>query len=100
MWQAESTGLFHFDDPAALILHASKNTLRIPRSFILCSPDNQNLPPIPLMSQHRSLKSGGGTVAVKRSVLKRGERIKLMKARGQWKDGRSPYGLPKTRPAD
>lgn len=52
------------------------------------------------MSQHRSLKSGGGTVAVKRSVLKRGERIKLMKARGQWKDGRSPYGLPKTRPAD
>lgn len=52
------------------------------------------------MSMHNSLKSGGGTVAVKRSVLKRGERIKLMKARGQWKDGRSPYGLPKTRPAE
>ncbi|MFZ4764492.1 MAG: small basic protein [Roseimicrobium sp.] len=46
---------------------------------------------------HRSLKSSGGTVAVKRSVLKRGERIKLMKARGQWTEGRSPYGLPKTR---
>ena len=52
------------------------------------------------MSQHRSLKSGGGAVAVKRSVLKRGERIKLMRSRGQWKDGRSPYGLPKTKAPD
>ena len=25
------------------------------------------------------------------------ERIKLMKARGQWKDGRLPTGLPKTK---
>lgn len=52
------------------------------------------------MSMHSSLKSGGGTVAVKRSVLKRGERVKLMKARGQWKEGRSPYGLPKTKAAE
>jgi small basic protein (TIGR04137 family) len=52
------------------------------------------------MSMHSSLKSGGGTVAVKRSVFKRGERVKLMKARGQWKEGRSPYGLPKTKAPD
>lgn len=48
------------------------------------------------MSQHRSLKSSG-SVGTKRSVLKRGERIKLMKARGQWKEGRLPTGLPKTK---
>lgn len=50
------------------------------------------------MSQHRSLKSKGGSVGTKRSVLKRGERVKLLKARGQWKEGRSPYNLPKTQP--
>ena len=50
------------------------------------------------MSQHRSLKTHGGASGAKRSVLKRGERIKLMKARGQWKDGRLPTGLPKTKP--
>lgn len=50
-----------------------------------------------IMSQHRSLKSSGGSVGAKRSVLKRGERIKVMKARGQWKEGRSPYNLPKTK---
>ena len=49
------------------------------------------------MSQHPSLKSGGGAVGAKRSVLKRGERIKLMKARGQWKEGRLPTSLPKTK---
>lgn len=50
------------------------------------------------MSQHRSLKSSGGGASAKRSVLKRGERIKVLKARGQWKDGRSLYNLPKTKP--
>ena len=52
------------------------------------------------MSQHSSLRSSGGAAASKRSVLKRGERIKLMKARGQWKEGRSLYNLPKTKPAE
>ena len=50
------------------------------------------------MSQHRSLKSSSGAVGAKRSVLKRGERIKLLKSRGQWKEGRSLFGLPKTKP--
>ncbi len=52
------------------------------------------------MSQHRSLKNSGGSVGTKRSVLKRGERIKLLKARGLWKQGRSLYNLPKTKPAE
>ena len=47
------------------------------------------------MSQHRSLK-GSKAVGMKRSVLKRFERIKLMQKRGQWKEGSNPIGLPKT----
>ncbi len=51
------------------------------------------------MSKHNSLKiSGGGTG--KRSVLKRFERVKLLKDRGQWKEGQSPIGLPKTKGED
>ncbi|MEO0447777.1 MAG: small basic protein [Verrucomicrobiota bacterium] len=48
------------------------------------------------MSQHNSLKSSS-TAGSKRNVLKRFERVKLMKARGEWKEGQSPIGLPKTR---
>ncbi len=50
------------------------------------------------MSQHSSLRISGGAAGSKRSVLKRGERVKLLKARGQWKEGRLPTGLPKTKP--
>ena len=49
------------------------------------------------MSQHPSLK-GAKSVGAKRSVLKRFERIKLMKQRGTWVEGSSPLGLPKTEP--
>ena len=49
------------------------------------------------MSLHRSLRSGGATAA-KRNVLKRGERITLLKKRGLWKTGMKPTGLPKTKP--
>lgn len=49
------------------------------------------------MSQHSSLKTAG-SVATKRSVLKRGERVKLLKARGLWQEGRLPTNLPKTKP--
>ena len=49
------------------------------------------------MSKHSSLKSTGGAGG-KRSVLKRFERIKLLKERGQWQKGKSPIGLPKTQP--
>ncbi len=51
------------------------------------------------MSQHPSLKSKG-TITAKRSVLKRFERVELLQKRGQWKEGRSVIGLPKTKPED
>ncbi|MDE1171580.1 MAG: small basic protein [Verrucomicrobium sp.] len=49
------------------------------------------------MSQHRSLRANSAT-ATKRNVLKRFERVDLMKKRGQWKDGDKVIGLRKTRP--
>ncbi|WP_193211761.1 small basic protein [Luteolibacter marinus] len=48
------------------------------------------------MSKHSSLKASG-SAAGKRSVMKRFERVKLLKERGQWKAGTSPIGLPKTK---
>jgi small basic protein (TIGR04137 family) len=49
------------------------------------------------MSQHRSLK-GASTITAKRNVLKRFERVELLKKRGQWKPGAKVIGLPKTKP--
>ena len=49
------------------------------------------------MSQHPSLRSSS-TIAAKRNVLKRFERVDLMKKRGVWKEGRSVMSLPKTKP--
>lgn len=51
------------------------------------------------MSQHRSLRIKG-SIGARRSVLKRFERVDLLKKRGQWKKGMNPIGLPKTRPED
>ena len=49
------------------------------------------------MSVHKSLRIGGGLVRA-RNVMTRAERIGVMKERGSWpKDGRSVFGLPKTR---
>lgn len=56
--------------------------------------------PICIMSQHNSFKSGGGSSLNKRTVLKRFERVELLKKRGQWKDGDRVIGLRKTRPED
>ena len=49
------------------------------------------------MSQHRSLK-GSSTIAAKRNVLKRFERVEVLKRRGQWKEGDRVLGLRKTKP--
>ena len=49
------------------------------------------------MSQHRSLR-GAGTLGAKRNVLKRFERVEILKKRGQWKDGDRVTGLRKTKP--
>ena len=51
----------------------------------------------PTMSQHRSLK-GASTITAKRNVLKRFERVELLRKRGQFKDGDKVIGLRKTRP--
>jgi small basic protein (TIGR04137 family) len=49
------------------------------------------------MSQHSSLRAVG-TTSTKRNVLKRFERVALLKKRGQWKDGDRISGLRKTKP--
>jgi small basic protein (TIGR04137 family) len=48
------------------------------------------------MSIDKSLKRKGGMTR-SRCVLKRSERIAKMIEDGKWADGRSPFGLPKTR---
>jgi len=49
------------------------------------------------MSQHKSLQGSSGIV-VKRNVLKRFERLDLLKKRGQWNPGDRIVGLRKTKP--
>ena len=49
------------------------------------------------MSQHPSLK-GSSAIIAKRSVLKRFERVELLKKRDQWKPGQRVMGPPKTKP--
>jgi small basic protein (TIGR04137 family) len=51
------------------------------------------------MSQHKSLK-GDKSMAAKRNVLKRYERIELLKKRGQYKNEDGVYGLKKTKPEE
>ncbi len=49
------------------------------------------------MSQHRSLRAAN-TLGAKRNVLKRFERVALLKKHGRWKEGGKVTGLPKTKP--
>ena len=49
-----------------------------------------------VMSQHRSLRAAA-TIGGKRNVLKRFERIELLKKRGQYKEGDRITGLRKTK---
>ena len=49
------------------------------------------------MSQHTSLQSVKG-VTRRRNVLKRFERVEVLKKRGQWKEGERIVGLRKTKP--
>lgn len=48
------------------------------------------------MSQHRSLKNAS-KITTKRNVLKRFERVEVLKKRGRYKEGQSVMGLPKTK---
>ena len=51
------------------------------------------------MSKHSSLKASG-KIKAKRNVLKRFERIDLLKSDGRWKEGDKALGLPKTKPVE
>ena len=51
------------------------------------------------MSQHSSLK-GSGKIIARRNVLKRFERVNVLKERGLWKDGDRGLGLIKTKPEE
>ena len=48
------------------------------------------------MSIHSSLRSGGKG-SKHRSVLKRHERLKLLKGKGTWDDQKAVFGLPKVK---
>jgi small basic protein (TIGR04137 family) len=48
------------------------------------------------MSRHSSF-GGSGKIKVKRNVLKRYERIDVLKTRGKWKEGDKALGLAKTK---
>ena len=49
------------------------------------------------MSQHTSLKSAS-KIRIKRNVLKRFERIDILREEGKWQEGRDRgVGLPKTK---
>lgn len=50
------------------------------------------------MSQHPSFKAGGSGKKKKRNVLKRFERVTLLRKRGEWKMEDSVLGLKKTLP--
>lgn len=49
------------------------------------------------MSQHRSLR-GASKIVTKRNVLKRFERVELLKKRGEFSKGDKVIGLKKTKP--
>jgi len=49
------------------------------------------------MSQHRSLRAASA-LAGKRNVLKRYERVELLRKAGEWKEGNRITGLRKTKP--
>jgi len=49
------------------------------------------------MALHRSLRAAS-TLGGKRNVLKRFERVEILKKRGRWKDGDRITGLRKTKP--
>lgn len=50
------------------------------------------------MSQHKSFKRGLAASLKKRNVLKRFERVDLLKKRKKWSEGDRVMGLPKTQP--
>lgn len=52
------------------------------------------------MSQHPSFKAVGSSGKKRRNVLKRFERVNLLRKRNQWNDGDRVTGLVKTKPEE
>ncbi len=50
------------------------------------------------MSQHSSLKASDSRGGKRRNVLKRSERIKILRDKGKLKEDDKVYGLPKVKP--
>ncbi len=51
------------------------------------------------MGMHASFKSAT-KIQTRRNVLKRFERVDLLKKRGEWNQGDRAFGLKKTKPED
>ena len=52
------------------------------------------------MSQHNRFKASSGGGKKNRTVLKRFERVDLLRKRGEWEDGNRVIGLKKTKPEE
>ena len=90
-----------YDTPEWIVLRAEK----VSEKYLSWAEANLTSPtPLTIasattsaMSQHKSLQGASGIVR-KRNVLKRFERIEILRKRGQWKAGDRVQGLRKTRP--
>ncbi len=74
------------------LLHCGLTVIQIPSLAANWRGGKHNF-----MAQHRSLK-GASALGAKRNVLKRFERVEILKRRSQWKDGDRVIGLRKTKP--
>ena len=80
--------------------------LKLSRLVLDLSSGGPFIPPLslltksPTMSQHNSFKAAGGGGKKNRTVLKRFERVDLLRKRGQWEDGNRVIGLKKTKPEE
>ena len=52
------------------------------------------------MTQHNSFKASTAGGKKNRTVLKRFERVDLLRKRGEWSDGQRVIGLKKTKPEE
>ena len=73
-------------------LHLAWHMVQPPPAFALSGAETL----YNFMSQHRSLRAASN-LGAKRNVLKRYERVDLLKRRGQWKQGDRVTGLRKTK---
>jgi small basic protein (TIGR04137 family) len=92
-----SAGRDRYGGQARKAAPADDSRLKSTRLVVTWALDFRNRTQEHFMSQHRSLK-GASTITAKRNVLKRFERVELLKKRGQFKEGTKVIGLPKTKP--